>query len=267
MHGGVVGFDRAVWEAVAQSESSVTWSRLSADGEMGFPGNVRINVTHTITEANEWAIEYSASTDKETVISMTNHAYFNLDAFVNNTQTVMDHILQIYDSDYIQDATGAPDYHLIATGKLDKIKPGSPWDFRDPKKIGKDINQGTVSAKGGYDNAWMFADAKPGMNVRPVLHVSSGITGITLEMHTDQPSVQIYSGNFLLGNIPRKSSQTFGKEKQYYQYRGAFTLEAQQYIDAVNNPQFPSVSLAPGQRYRQHTRYAFSLMSEESLVV
>lgn len=267
LHGGVLGFDRRVWSVTAQSSSSVTWSYHSPDGEMGFPGDLHINVTHSITEENEWTIEYRGSTTTETVVAMTNHAYFNLNANVNNTPTVMEHVLTLPHGGKLQEVTGPPGYHSIATGKVKTVSPGSPWDFSQPKPLGRDIDRGTVTSKGGYDNAWLLSDWTPGMAARPVLTISSQLTGIELTMATDQPSVQIYSGNFLNGtdsdptspsfHLQRKKSQTFGSGSQYYHYRGAFTLEAQQYIDAVNHPNFPSVRITKSKGYSQHTSYKF----------
>jgi aldose 1-epimerase len=263
LHGGWVGFDRHIWTITHRSETSVTWSTVSPDGEMGFPGNLEVNVTHTITEENEWKLDYSAKTDATTIVAMTNHAYFNLNANIDNTETVLEHELTMPTGTKMEEVTGAPDYHLIPTGKVNTISLGSPWDFTGGKSIGKDINKGDVTALGGYDNAWIFADWKAGMSARPVAVLSSPLTGITLEMSTDQPSVQIYTGNFLNGTdtnssdtgfqIPRKASQ--GGPSKYYQWRGAITLEAQQYIDAQNHPNFPSIELKPGERYEQHTVY------------
>ena len=178
----------------------------------------------------------------------------------------MEHVLQVPHGTSLQGVTGPPGYHLIATGTVNAVAEGSPWDFKHPKPLGHDIDQGTVIARGGYDNAWIFSDWHRGMAPRPVLTISSDITGIELSMSTDQPSVQIYSGNFLNGTDPstriaRKASQSFGPSVQYYQYRGAFTFEAQQYIDAVNHPQFPSVTItrATCSGYSQHTSYKFSV--------
>jgi len=264
LHGGWVGYDRRVWRILHQSSSSVEWTYTSPDGESGFPGTLVINVTHSLTEENEWVLSYSASTDAPTIVAMTNHAYFNLNANVDGTTTVLEHELKMPTATSLQDVSGAPDYHLLPTGKVNHIAVGSPWDFSQTKQVGKDIDKGDVTAKGGYDNAWLFSDWKKGMPSRPVVTLSSPLTGIQLEMSTDQPSVQIYTGNFLNGTdtnmtagsarIARKASQGKG----FYHYRGAITLEAQQYIDAANHPNFPSIELLPGQRYEQKTSYKFS---------
>lgn len=262
LHGGVVGFDRRVWTAFARSSSSVKWSYFSPDGEMGFPGDLSVNVTHTITEDNEWLIEYSAAVGvKATVVSMTNHAYFNLNANVDNTETVMEHVLHMPSASRVLEVSGAPDYHLIPTGKVLDIAPGSAMDFAQPKVLGQDIAQGTVSEKGGYDNAWIFGPSP--MTSKMTAHrvtLTSPLTGIQLEMGTDQPSVQVYTANSLSGmdHLQRKASQSFGSEPQYYHYRGAITLEAQQYPDAVHHENFPSTVLKPGGLYEQRTSYKFS---------
>jgi len=265
LHGGVVGFDRRVWSIAHQNSSSVTFSYTSPDGEMGFPGELKISVTHAITESNTWTISYSGETTSETVVAMTNHAYFNLNANKENYPVVLDHTVSIPTGRILQDVTTVPDYHLIPTGKTSPIAAGAPCDFyTKPKTLGMDINEGSVTAKGGYDNAWIFTDWKAGMPSRPVVTVQSELTGIKLLMMTDQPSVQLYSGNFLNGTDPklrleRKKSQSFGTAPQYYHYRGAFTLEAQQYLDAVNHPNFPSVVLRKGEKYEQQTSYTFSV--------
>jgi len=261
LHGGVVGWDRQVWTLLHQNSSSVTWRYSSLDGEMGFPGDVLVLVTHTITEDNEWSIKYEAAAgDKPTVVAMTNHAYFNLNANVANTPTVVEHVLEIPRGTQALDVTGAPDYHLIPTGKVSSIAPGSPMDFTKPKRLGNDIDEGIVTAIGGYDNAWIFDPAPT--KVEHVVTLSSPLTGIKLEMSTDQPSVQIYTGNFLNGTgdtaIQRKASQSYGNKMQYYHYRGAITLEAQGYPDAVHHDNFPSVRLDAGGHYEQTTIYKFS---------
>lgn len=269
LHGGVVGYDRRVWTAVAQSSSSVTWSYFSPDGDMGFPGDLSVNVTHTITEANEWTIEYSAlAGDRSTVVAMTNHAYFNLNANVDNTATVLEHVLHMPSATQALEVSGAPDFHLLPTGKVLDIAAGSALDFfTEPKPVGQDIEHGVVTANGGYDNAWIFGDS-PSDKMAHVVTLWSPRTGIQLDMATDQPSVQVYTGNFLNGtdadsssssfHIQRKASQSFGSEPQYYHWRGAITLEAQQYPDAVHHSNFPSIELRPGGRYQQRTSYKFS---------
>lgn len=262
LHGGSLGYDRQVWTAVVQSSNSVTWSYTSPDGEMGFPGDLFVNVTHTITEYNEWVIGYSARVgNKTTILAMTNHAYFNLNANVANTETVMDHIVHFPSATKRLEVSGAPDYHLIPTGKILDIEKGSPWDFTEPVRLGSFIDQGDVTATGGFDNAWIFEPAP--VNLSHVATIYTPLTGIQLDMMTDQLSVQAYTGNFLNGidpekRIPRKASQTYGSEPAYYQCRGAITLEAQGYPDAIHHENFPSMVMKAGAQYLQHTTYKFS---------
>jgi len=261
LHGGWQGFDRHVFEVLEVNSSSVTFQTVSPDGEEGFPGNVTARVTHTITEADEWQISYVATTDRDTVVAMTNHAYFNLNGNVNNTPTVLEHVLKIPSGGrYVEVGSD-----LLPTGVVASVAEAPFMDFREAKSIGRDIDRGTATPQGGYDNAWVFGDSpsKVPLSERPVaVEVYTPLTGIGVRMKTDQPSVQIYSGNFLNGTdpstrIPRKRSQSFGSEPQFYQWRGAFTLEAQQYPDSVNHPQFPSTLLRQGEVYTQRTSYQF----------
>jgi len=259
LHGGWKGFDRRVFDVVAKSNNSVTFQYISPDGEEGFPGTVTLQVTHTITEDDQWLISYNATTDKDTVLALTNHAYFNLNGNVDNTPTVMEHVMAMPTGDKFVKV----DAELLPTGVVAPVAEAPALDFREGKALGRDIDQGTVTPKGGYDNAWVFSGWSPdaALEDSPVLvEVHTPLTGIGLRMRTTEPSVQIYSGNFLNGTdpatrIPRKQSQTFGTEPQFYQYRGAFTLEAQHYPDSVRVPQFPSVVLRKDAVYTQHTSY------------
>jgi len=259
LHGGWKGFDRRVFDVVAKTGNSVTLQYISPDGEEGFPGTVTLQVTHTVTEDDEWLISYNATTDEDTVLALTNHAYFNLNGNVENTPTVMEHIMKVPTGDkYVE-----VDAKLLPTGVVAPVADAPALDFRSGKALGRDIDQGTVTPMGGYDNAWLFSGWSPDAPLResPVLvEVHTPLTGIGLRMRTTEPSVQIYSGNFLNGTdpatrIPRKRSQSFGMETQFYQWRGAFTLEAQHYPDSVRVPQFPSVVLRKGEVYTQHTGY------------
>ena len=265
LHGGVIGWDRRVWAAVARTSSSVTWQYHSADGEMGFPGAVTVNVTHSLSDDGTWSIEYSATSDATTVLAMTNHAYFNLNANVGNVGTVLEHVLTLPTAPRALEVSGAPDYHLIPTGgEWDVREPAHAFlSFLQPKRVGADIDRGVVTARGGYDNAWVFDGWRAGGGMAHVATLLSPLTNISLEMRTDQPSVQVYTGNFLNGTDPslrlrRKASQSHGDAPQYYQWRGAITLEAQAFPDAVHHPAFPSVRLEPGRHYVQRTAYTFS---------
>lgn len=262
LHGGWVGYDRRVWRVTRHSEREIAFTYTSPDGEEGFPGRVEVSVVHALSDDNVWSLAYSAKTNKPTIVSMTNHIYLNLNANVNNTPTVLAHEVSMPTADKFVEVDKV---HLIPTGNIISVKsPASAYmDFTTPKPLGRDINKGTVSPLGGYDNAFLFAGWYQKRAVTRVVQVTSPMTGISVEMSTDQPSVQMYTGNFLNGTsmttrIRRKASQSYGKDPQYYQWRGAFTLEAQQYPDAIHHPNFPSWRLEPGQTYEQHTMYKFS---------
>ena len=270
LHGGVIGFDRRHWDVVHYSQSSITFSLFSPDGEMGFPGDLYLTITYTLTE-NSWRITYSASSSsasfpstlssaksssKDTVVALTQHTYWNLNANVNNTATVLDHVLYVNASKYVK-----VNAQLIPTGEISTVST-APWlDFTHAKMIGRDIANGTVTPQGGYDNALVFDDWVPDQKPTPRVILASPLTGITLSMVTDQPSVQFYSGNFLDGTIPRKKDQG-GEDReksltQFYQRYGAAALEAQALPDSVHHKNFPSIVLKAGDTYTQFTEYIF----------
>ena len=268
LHGGAIGWDRRTWTQVSRSRSSVTWHYHSPDGEMGFPGAVDANVTFAVTDADEWTIEYTAVSDAATVLALTNHAYFNLHANLDNTPSVVDHVLSLPTADRVLEVSGAPDYHLIPTGNVLNIPPCTPLDFWSrPKTLGRDLDGGTVTRRGGLDNAFVFRGAQPPRaGVSHVATLSSPLSAIAMRMYSDQPSVQVYTSNFLNGTDPslrirRKASQSHGEQPQYYHWRGGVTLEAQAFPDAVHHPHFPTISLARGQRYSQRTTYAFAALA------
>ena len=268
LHGGQIGWDRRGWTGIRRSRASVTWHYHSPDGDMGFPAAVDVNVTFTVTETDEWTIEYGATSDANTVLAMTNHAYFNLNANVHNTPTVLEHVLMLPNADRLVEVSGAPEYHLVPTGTIRAIRNCSALDFSRPKPLGRDIDRGTVTPRGGYDHAWIFRRGASKNGATHVATLSSALSGIEMRMLTDQPSVQIYTANFLNGTDPtmriqRKASQSHGEWAQYYHWRGAVTLEAQQYPDAVHHSNFPSIQLSPGRRYSQHTSYAFAALRSD----
>ena len=167
---------------------------------MGFPGTVHINVTHTVTEDNEWVLLYEGTTEALTVLAMTNHVYLNLNANVGNTPTVLEHTITMPTATKFVPV----DSTLIPTGQIGSVAADAPWlDFTKEKAIGADINRGTVTPTGGYDNAWIFAGWTPGAMLQDVVTMRSPTTGITVKMSTNQPSVQFYSGNFLNGTDPK----------------------------------------------------------------
>jgi aldose 1-epimerase len=216
---------------------------------MGFPGNLQVSVRYTLNNSNELRIDYSAVTDKETVINLTNHAYFNLAGAGNDS--VLGHVAWI-DADRFTPV----DQTLIPTGELEDVK-GTPVDFTRPTAIGANIQAEHEQLKcaepthGGYDLNWVLN--RPGDLAAVAARVTDPESGRTVELHTSEPAVQFYSGNFLNGTLA-------GKNRLTYSHWGAFTLEAQHYPDSVNHAHFPTTVLAPGERYTQTTIYKFLVL-------
>lgn len=259
LHGGTIGFDRRVWSVASYDPArSVVFGYISPDGEMGFPGQVSVQVTYTLTDDDEWQIDWAATAaagGNATIINLSQHTYWNLNGFT--LPDVLEHELAMPTGDRFLGV----DAHLIPTGDIDAVV-DYPWmDFTTGKPVGRDIANGTVAPGGGYDNAFVFRGWAPSTPPVPVVSVFSPATGIALSMSTDQPSVQFYSANMLNGSIPRKRSQ--GGPGVGYGHWSAVVLEAQGLVDAINNPEwwslgYPSSILAPGATYTQHTRYALT---------
>lgn len=249
LHGGKKGYADVVWDALActnkNGEDAIELSYLSKDGEEGFPGNLQIKVTYTLTEANELKINYWAQTDAVTVLNLTNHSYFNLKGAGNGD--IFSHNLTLYADNFTP-----TDSTLIPTGKIQNVA-NTPMDFRTPHTIGESINQNTIDLKYGlgYDHNWMLN--KKSNELTLAANVSEPTTGIEMKVFTTEPAIQFYSGNFLDGKI-------IGKEKKHYNHRTAFCMEAQHYPDAPNHASFPSTVLKPGETYTQTTIYQFGLM-------
>ncbi|MBC7903249.1 MAG: galactose mutarotase [Gemmatimonadaceae bacterium] len=243
LHGGSKGFNAKVWTANQLSDTSIEFTLASPDGDMGYPGNLNAKVTYTITDDNALKIEYDASTDKTTVVNLTNHAYFNLNGA--GSGTINDHLLMI-DADNITPV----DSTLIPTGKLQPVT-GGAFDFRKPTPIGQKIENDDVQLKNGkgYDHNFAL-NGKAGV-VRLVATVLGPKTGIFMEVLTDQPGIQLYGGNFLDGTEK-------GKGGKAYDFRTAFCLETQHFPDAPNKPNFASTTLKPGEKYMHTTIYRFS---------
>ena len=246
LHGGVIGYNKVLWNGeIVKSEAgaAVAFTYVSPDGEEGYPGTVTLKVTFTLTNNNELKIDYEGTTDKPTVLNPTHHGYFNLSG--NPTTTIADHQLMIN-----ADATTAVDKGLIPTGEIAKVD-STPFDFRTPTAIGARINVDNVQLKfgGGYDHNWVLnnVDGK----VHLVATVYEAKSGRYMELLTNQPGLQFYSGNFLNGMVA-------GKGGIKYQFRSALCLEAQGFPDSPNKPTFPSVTLKPGETYKQTTIYKFS---------
>jgi aldose 1-epimerase len=239
LHGGLKGFDKVVWEAkVLPGDSSIQLNYVSKDGEEGYPGNLSVQVVYTLTAHNSIQIEYTAKTDKTTVINLTNHAYFNLSA--EKSATIHDHVLQILASEYTP-----VNEVLIPTGEILNVS-GTPFDFNEPKRIGNDIDK----IPGGYDHNWILTKAT---GLQEVANVYDPLSGRVLSVATTEPGLQFYSGNFLDGTL------TDTKNDTKYILHGALTLETQHYPDAPNQSRFPSTLLKPGEVYRQTTVYSFSI--------
>ncbi len=247
LHGGPEGFYKLFWNAERTDHGTGSGVKLrlnSPDGDQGYPGNVRIEVSYYLTDENELHIEYAGETDKKTILNPTNHAYFNLSANANND--ILDHALQIKGGHIT-----AIDEESIPTGEKMKVE-NSPFDFRTTQVIGKHIVSDHTQVKngGGYDHNWVLDDYS--QQIRTVASLYHPASGRYMEVLTDQPGLQFYSGNFLDGTIT-------GKKGIHYQFRTGLCLETQHFPDSPNNPDFPSVVLKPGEQYKQTTIYKFSV--------
>jgi aldose 1-epimerase len=244
LHGGKVGFDKKVWKAeiVPNSDGeSVRFTYTSPDGEEGYPGTLKTSVTYSLTDKNELVLDYKATTDKDTVLCLTNHSYFNLAGEGNGN--ILDQVLMLNADKYLP-----VDDTLIPTGELKDVK-GTPLDFTDPTPIGQRIDQVPGGPPKGYDHCYVI-NGQAG-TLRPAARVTDPKSGRILEMDTTEPGVQFYTGNFLDGSV-------IGKAGKPYPIHGAFCLEAEHYPDSPNHPAFPSVELKPGETYTQTTVYKFS---------
>jgi aldose 1-epimerase len=241
LHGGTNGFQSKVWDARQRDEHTIIFTRTSPDGEEGFPGNLHVQVTYTITDSNALRIDYEATTDAPTIINLTNHAFFNLDG--EGSGTIDDHKLWINANAYTP-----VDSTLIPTGKIEKVK-GTPFDFTILKTIGADINDHNMQLQygKGYDHNFVLN----GTGLRHVATATGDKSGIVMNVYADQPGLQFYSGNFMQGkNTLRSGPDAF---------RTAFCLETQHYPDAPNHPQFPTTILRPGDTYRTTSIYQFNI--------
>lgn len=248
LHGGKVGYSHRIWDVkpVDGEEPKLILTLHSPDGEEGYPGNVDITVTYALLASNALSIHYEATTDQKTVLNLTNHAYFNLGGYASGK--IFDHILQIDADSYI-----VTDDELIPTGELRSVE-GTPFDFREPKLIGRDFfaDDQDLKIAGGYDHCFNFTG---GETKEPVLRVEAyeQNTGRIMQVYTNQPCVQFYSGNFLDNpEYPLKGGYPQNKQ-------AAFCLETQKMNDAPNHPNFTDITLNPGEKYDYTTIYKFSV--------
>ncbi|MDX6181072.1 aldose epimerase family protein [Flavobacterium sp. Fl-77] len=247
LHGGPEGFHRVVWKAVeakSGATASLKLSYLAKDGEEGYPGNLQVFVTYTLNNNNELQVHYEATTDKKTVVNLTQHSYFNLSA--DFSKTILDHEITLN-----ADKIVPVDVTLIPTGKLEDVA-NTPFDFRKPKLVGKEIgfkNEQLERGK-GYDHCWVLNNSTKGKTV--IAKAYHAASGRILEVTTDEPGIQFYSGNFLDGTLPMRNQGT-------YAYRTGFCLETQHFPDAPNQKDFPTTVLNPGEKYNTTTTFKFSV--------
>ncbi|MBQ7811566.1 MAG: galactose mutarotase [Bacteroidales bacterium] len=244
LHGGAAGWQYQVYDAELIEPQTLKLTMVDPDGHMGFPGTVTAVVTYTLTDDNAIDISYSGTTDKPTVLSMTNHAYFNLSG--NHAAEGTDQILYVN-----ADKFTPADEKLIPTGEMRPVE-GTPFDFRTPKAIGQDINADydQLVLGNGYDHNWVLNTG--GDISKLALSVYSPATGILLEEYTDQPGVQVYTGNFLTGEVA-------GKHGVKYPKRASVCIETQLFPDSPNKPEWPSATLRPGETYTHRCIYKFSV--------
>lgn len=252
LHGGPNGFNNVIWEVVDYKNENdqhfLKLKYLSKDGEEGYPGNLTVYVTYTFTDDNELIIDYEASCDKNTIINLTHHSFFNLkDA---GKSDIMDHKLKILADSFIP-----VNQELIPTGYIQKVAE-TPMDFNEFFSIGQRINDEyqQLHYGNGYDHTWVLNKTSDSLSLAAV--VVEPFSGRKMEVFTTEPGLQFYSGNFLDGT-------DVGEDSTQYNHRSAFCLEAQHFPDSPNHKNFPSTTLLAGETYRQQTVYRFSLFNGE----
>jgi aldose 1-epimerase len=252
LHGGVKGFDKVVWNGEpvdGPAGSGVAFSYTSRDGEEGYPGTLKARVTYSLNDRGELTVDYHATTDKPTVVNLSQHSYFNLSG---GERDILGHELTIAADRYTP-----VDDTLIPTGELAPVE-GTPLDFRKPVAVGARINDAHVQLKRGqgYDHNFVLGGLKPDAagSVRKAARLVDPISGRSLDISTTEPGVQFYSGNFLDGSIKGKGGRAYAR-------RSGLCLETQHFPDSPNRPDFPSTVLRPGAEYRSRTVFSFGVTS------
>jgi aldose 1-epimerase len=244
LHGGKKGFQDVVWDADQLNDSTLQLTYLSKDMEEGFPGNLNVKVTYSLTADNGFKAQYEATTDKTTVVNLTNHAFFNLNG--EGSGTILNHTVQIYADKYNPIDSG-----WIPLGPIATVK-GTPFDFTTPTTIGARIGEDNIQLKNGkgYDHNFVLNETKVnGLNHAAT--VTGDKSGIVMDVYTEEPGLQFYSGNFMLG----KNTFSDGSKDDF---RTAFAMETQHFPDSPNEPSYPSTVLKPGQVYKTFSIYDFS---------
>lgn len=246
LHGGVKGFDQQIWKAeVIPNEGKLELSYVSEDGEEGYPGELSCKITYSINDENELRVDYKATTNKATIINLTNHSYFNLKD--GGASSILDHEIQIMSDYYTPVSEG-----LIPTGEILSVK-DTPFDFSEFVKIGKwiDALNEQLELGLGYDHNYVLRKNEDELGLAAT--VLEYVSGRKMEVYTTEPGIQFYSGNFLKGDIT-------GKEGTVYNHRSGLCLETQHFPDSPNNPHFPSVILRPGETYQSSTIFRFGII-------
>lgn len=248
LHGGVEGFGRKLWDLYevieAKDECGVVFSYCSPDGEEGYPGNLFVTVKYLLRRNNQLSLFYKAVTDKSTPVSLTNHSYFNLTGFED--PTIRHHLLAVEAADY----TAKSDSN-ISTGEKVPVN-GTALDFRKPKMIGQDLH--TFPVDGGYDHSFILKNSNSKALLKAAI-LSEPLSGRSVTVYTDQPAIQVYTGNFWDGT-------TIGTQGITYVKNGGVALETQAFPDSPNHPHFPDPILHPGEVYESTTIYAFGVMEK-----
>lgn len=246
LHGGLNGLTRRSWSLIdtssSESEDRVTLRALSGDGDEGYPGELRVDVTFVLQHAGELEIHYEAESNRPTVLNLTNHAYWNLGGVSERAGTILEHQLQLDCDQFVP-----VDEVQIPTGQLAEVA-GTPMDFREPSKLGERISE----VQGGYDHCYVINDADG--TLKPAAKVVDPASGRTMSVETTEPGIQLYTGNFLDGS----------RECGGHAAHTGFCLECQHFPDSPNQPSFPSTELYPGEQYRQTTIHRFGVQSERA---